>query len=392
MQLDDGECVPCEPIVVGDMQGVKRVMGMSESCHSVWCKCRARGEVDGEGPQHEYGRAGEHFETYDAMIEFFDSIGCEFKEEDFLLANAHLSRGLFYGGAFTPFTCPSCGYNPSAAEAKADLAKFNAMDDAEQKEARRMHVQGGGHWHVELYIMGPLVRKKDGGFGMRRCGVDLLHLVYLNVFKHLFKYTIHEPLPDSKKAVVSKYLKAAGFYSYDAADDSDDPVKRWIGREVKRFLHEADVHLPFFLSLSSGQIDVCEETAAATNAAGEEEMDVSGDEFEPTEDEIEAEAAIAPLISLNADRWDRFLEWTRDIEQPWVADTDQYRKERALQWCNGARAVARDLYDLKPTMHSWVPHIACNILILCPAKSCHWGTRAAALQMHVSLLAPVRSG
>ena len=161
---------------------------------------------------------------------------------------------------------------------------------------------------------------------------------------------------------MSKYLKAAGFYSYDAADDSDDPVKRWIGREVKRFLHEADVHLPFFLSLSSGQIDVCEETAAATNAAGEEEMDVSGDEFEPTEDEIEAEAAIAPLISLNADRWDRFLEWTRDIVQPWVADTDQYRKERALQWCNGARAVARDLYDMKPTMHSWVPHIACNIV------------------------------
>ena len=163
MQLDDGECVPCEPIVVGDMQGVKRVMGMSESCHSVWCKCRARGEVDGEGPQHEYGRAGEHFETYDAMIEFFDSIGCEFKEEDFLLANAHLSRGLFYGGAFTPFTCPSCGYNPSAAEAKADLAKFNAMDDAEQKEARRMHVQGGGTGTWSSTLWGLSCARRTGG-------------------------------------------------------------------------------------------------------------------------------------------------------------------------------------------------------------------------------------
>lgn len=57
-------------------------------------------------------------------------------------------------------------------------------------------------------------------------------------------------------------------------------MKRWIGREVKRFLHEADLHLPFMLSLSSGQIDVSEETAARTNAAGEEEMDISGDEFE----------------------------------------------------------------------------------------------------------------
>lgn len=361
MKLDDGRRVPCEPIVVGDMQGVKCVMGMTESCHSVWCKCRARGQVDGEGPQHDYGEPGERFESYEKMIEFFDQIGCEFKEEEFLLANAHLSKGLFYGGQFTSFTCPDCGYKPTAAQGKADLAKFNALTDVERKEARKKHVEGGAHWHVEL-MMGPLVRERVGGFGMRRCGVDTLHLVYLNMFKHAFKYTIHEPLPDSKRAVVSHYLKAAGFYSYDAADESDDPVKRWIGREVKRFLHEADIHLPFLLSLSSGQIDVCEETAAATNAAGEEEMDVSDDEFEPTEEEIAAEAARAPLIALNADRWDRFLSWTREIEQPWEADTDKYRKERALQWCNGARAVSRDLYDLKPTMHSWVPHIACNIV------------------------------
>ena len=76
------------------------------------------------------------------------------------------------------------------------------------------------------------------GFGMRRCGNDNLHLVYLNMFKHVFKYTVHEPLPESKKKLVRDYLKEAGFYSYDAADDSDDPVKRWIGREVKRFLHD----------------------------------------------------------------------------------------------------------------------------------------------------------
>lgn len=173
---------------------------------------------------------------------------------------------------------------------------------------------------------------------------------------------MHEPLPDSQKKIVSSYLKAAGFYSYDAADESDDPVKRWIGREVKRFLHEADQHLPFLLSLSCGPIDVSPDTAAAVNDAGEEEMDVSGDEFEPTKEQVAAEAARAPLIVDNADRWDRFLSWVRGIEQPWQEDTDEYRKMRALQYCNGARATSRDLYDLKPTMHSWVPHIACNIV------------------------------
>ena len=171
--------------------------------------------------------------------------------------------------------------------------------------------------------MGPLAN----GFGMRGCGNDILHLIYLNTFKHLFKYTIHEPLPESKKAIVSRYLKEAHFYSYDAADESDDPVKRWIGREVKRFLHEADQHLPFLLTLSSGQIDVSPETAAAINSVGEEEMDVSGDEFEPTEDQIAQEAARAPLFVVNAARWDRFLNWVRAIEQPWDAsDGDSYRR------------------------------------------------------------------
>ena len=77
---------------------------------------------------------------------------------------------------------------------------------------------------------------------------------------------------------------------------------------MERFLHEADQHLPFLLTLSSGQIDVCEETAAATNAAGEEEMDISGDEYEPTDEEVAAEAARTPLLLLNADRWDRTTE------------------------------------------------------------------------------------
>jgi len=45
-----------------------------------------------------------------------------------------------------------------------------------------------------------------------------------------------------------------------------------------------------------------------------------------------------------------------------IEDTDDYRKVRALQYANHARACSRDLLHLKPTMASWVPHIACNIV------------------------------
>ena len=47
IERDDGESIPCEPIVVGDMQGVKSIMGMSECCHSVWCKCNMQSEGGG---------------------------------------------------------------------------------------------------------------------------------------------------------------------------------------------------------------------------------------------------------------------------------------------------------------------------------------------------------
>lgn len=175
-------------------------------------------------------------------------------------------------------------------------------------------------------------------------------------------YQVHESLPTSKKKIVSQYLKAAGFYSYDAADDADDPVKRWIGREVKRFLHEADMHLPFLLRLSSGETDATADTQATRNDDCEEEMDISGDEFEPTDDDVAREEREEPLLNTNAEKWDRFLEWVRDTEARWESDTDIYRRERAVQWFNSAQRCSRDLYELKPTLQSWVPHIACNIV------------------------------
>ena len=65
----------------------------------------------------------------------------------------------------------------------------------------------------------------------------------------------------------------------------------------------------------------------------------------------------------DADRWDRFLAWVRDIHASWEpADTDAYRKQRALQWLNHAMGCSRDLLELKPTLMSWVPHVACFIV------------------------------
>ena len=72
---------------------------------------------------------------------------------------------------------------------------------------------------------------------------------------------------DSKKKIVRDYLAAAGFYSYNAAADDEDPVTRWIGREAKRFLAEAHKHLPFLLQLAAAPAEVCSMTAEAAGTA-----------------------------------------------------------------------------------------------------------------------------
>ena len=101
------------------------------------------------------------------------------------------------------------------------------------------------HFH-QLLFYPPLAHH-----GMCRVGVDNLHLIYLNLFKHLFKYTIHEALAASKIKLVRELFRDAGFYAYDAAADDEDPTKRWIGREVKKFLAQAHLHLPFLLHLAA---------------------------------------------------------------------------------------------------------------------------------------------
>ena len=95
---------------------------------------------------------------------------------------------------------------------------------------------------------------------------------------------------------------------------------------------------------------------------GVEEMCVEGDEFEPTEEEIEQEEQEEPLMLANADRWDRFLAFMADAHAPWSADTDAYREERAVSYFNHSMRCSKDLLELKPTMQSWVPHVSCFIV------------------------------
>ena len=143
-----------------------------------------------------------------------------------------------------------------------------------------------------------------------------------------------------------------------------DPVKHWIGREVKRFLDEADLHLPFLLRVASAPVDCIPEMAESRNADGEMELD-DDDEYTPTAEEIEEEEAEEPQMMKDADRWDNFLALVRGSQATWPqgeADTNEYRQGRAVSAFNLGGAVARDILELKPTLLTWTLHILCFIV------------------------------
>jgi hypothetical protein len=172
------------------MQGTKALFGKCSSSNPVWCKCKK-----GIDQQHKYPSSP--VESYEDMLTYCEeSVGCEIQSFEEMCCVAHYSPGVARGGGFTPFTCPCCGYKPSERKWRADLAAFNSMSDAEQKEVRDRHNETGQpdqpwdkHYYQFLYTPPAL------HIGMERAGVDQLHLLHLNAFKHLFNYTIHQPLP-----------------------------------------------------------------------------------------------------------------------------------------------------------------------------------------------------
>lgn len=153
---------------------------------------------------------------------------------------------------------------------------------------------------------------------MDRCGADNLHLIYLNLFKHLFKYTVHEGLPESKKIMVRDFCKNAGFYSYDTASVDEDPCKHWIGREVKRFIEKAEDMVPFLLQIAALPAECMPEMATAMNGDGEMESDGGGRRvLADMEEDIEREEELEPVMMKNAGRWDHFFVLVESISRPW---------------------------------------------------------------------------
>ena len=67
--------------------------------------------------------------------------------------------------------------------------------------------------------------------------------------------------------------------------------------------------------------------------------------------------------------WDNFYSLTRSF-RAFTSDTDDYRKQRAVEVFNAASQCGRDVKVLRPTLQSAVPHVIANI---CPRQIVEMG-------------------
>ena len=138
---------------------------------------------------------------------------------------------------------------------------------------------------------------------------------------------------------------------------------RWIGREVKRFLKEAHIHLPFLLRVANappdligGMVDaptdgeclfICSAHDASLTpapfASGDGAFELEeDDELNVTEEELAAEEEEVPQMMAHAQMWDNFKAFVDAAEEPWAKpedDTDDYRKMRAVRNFNLGRTT-----------------------------------------------------
>eukprot|EP00965_Chrysotila_dentata_P117360 3878902-Pleurochrysis_carterae.AAC.4 len=67
----------------------------------------------------------------------------------------------------------------------------------------------------------------------------------------------------------------------------------------------------------------------------------------------------------HAGMWDHFLECVEAAERPWAspdADTDDYRKARAVEFFNLAGTLSNDIYKLSTELAGWVLHVLCFVV------------------------------
>ena len=354
--------IPAEVLFSADMQAHKAAAGQHSVSHSPWCDCTDQWQMPDALAVANW--------SWKDVEAWYKKIGCKLKTAKQQCARAHRSYELWRGKQFKPFSCDCCSYKSGDLKTyQAAVAKFDALDAAEQKKQSSVHASDH-FW--KLLGLTPLF-----DLDLDHFSPDDLHLVHLNIFKRLFDRTVYLKLTDEMQQVLEDFLRASGFPIKVRSDDATLACN-WIGRDCKKFIEMADIMLPHCLHLANVPSEAgaaaaaaCKKAAVAATFEDDGDDDDIDPEFAPTDEDVQREEQDEGEMMQHARDWDVFIHLAQVALRPWDAeDTEEYRERRALESFKAAVPVVEAIrrHDLSST--SWCPHV---LLCIVPRMQRKWG-------------------
>jgi len=269
---------------------------------------------------------------------------------------------------------------------KAELAALKANKTVAGKKAYAAAIAAHADVHGQQRPFEPPVTDFEP---MEDLVVDLLHAMDLNIPKVCMKYSVLDPAiltPDMREGIADFFSEIG--CSLDIREKGErDRSRKWFHGSVWHYDFVLGANRKS-LGLYGNIFQMClivygSAPAAATTTPArivddfsdsEDEEDAAGDEEADLEsDEVMAElrqffGANAAKVKSVLKMWNAYADLYNAVCDPWMADTDAYRDERAFWTLKAADACLQRLNDVSERRHkSWYPHLM----------------RIAALQMRV---------
>ena len=195
-----GMRIPCSPKASGDLQFVKAGMNCSPCKHSPWCTCAEGNRM--LLPTEEESSRMVDWKTVKPWLDKH----CHMKTQKEMCIWSHYSPEVAQGLPFAPFKC-DCGYKADSEEVwLKQVEGWKVYQQEAPVEAKAALLDHARRHHRHMLCSKPVLPLDSKDWVP-----DVLHLLYLNNGKLVWKYGVERRTGDTCRELVNSCLTSNGF-------------------------------------------------------------------------------------------------------------------------------------------------------------------------------------
>lgn len=298
--------------------------------------------------------------SWDEAEAWYTSIGCELKTLGSICELAHYSLEELEGRPFKPMACRWCSYKAGTrAKWLRDVSNHRNLCEKARHDADLAHSRE----HLRHYAFEAPTYHLDA----MQLSSDILHLVFINIFKTFLEKTIFSRLmamEAAARAPAEAFLRKHGVpVNLVKAESLDEALGSLTGRDAKVLIADASYLIVELLHFAHAGQDAVQAAMAAggndegfTLAGSDDEDDGGGGSGASSGDADATDRELA-----DAQSWDAFLRYVHEL-RPFEDDSEAYKEKRAVAAFNAAGPMLREYKRLHPNAQSACCHVALCIV------------------------------